>query len=128
MFSFTLILLFFDVFQQIQTSNYLPKEDFQSKIGLDFPQTLFDLTCLASTFPSRYAKEQSKENHCFTHVFYRYEEIREIPSMFYDQIDQCFISNVYPVLGIKGLHLKVIERKVNSLAKCISLCLKFFNV
>ena len=93
-----------------------PAEDFQSEIGLPFPEAAADLACLASTFPSasEFAKKQDRTNRCFTAIVPdRYEEIREIPSMVYDPTDQSFISNVYPLLGIKGLHLKVIERKVS---------------
>ncbi|CAF3753851.1 unnamed protein product [Rotaria socialis] len=85
---------------------------YESKIGLKFPESIIDLACLANTFPSQFKQEEEDENNtCLPQIIKNYTEIKEIPSLFYDDIDQSFISNTYPSLGIKGLHLKVYETK-----------------
>jgi hypothetical protein len=93
-----------------QEQNLLPNYEFET--GLKFPQSIIDLACLANTFPSQFKQKQDENNICFSQVFKNYTEIKQINNLFYDEIDQSFISNTYPSLGIKGFHLKVFEKKV----------------
>ena len=86
--------------------------NYESETGLKFPQSIIDLACLANTFPSRFKQKQDENNICFTNVLKNYTEIKQINGLLYDDIDQSFISNTYPSLGIKGFHLKVFEKKV----------------
>ena len=85
---------------------------FQSDTGLTFPQSVIDLACLANTFPSQFKQQQDEDSVCLRQLSNNYQEVKEIPGLIYDESDQSFISNTYPSLGIKGLHLKVFERKV----------------
>jgi hypothetical protein len=85
---------------------------FQSETGLTFPQSVIDLACLANTFPSQFKQRDNDNTICSLQLSNNYTEIKDIPGLTYDEGDQSFISNTYPSLGIKGLHLKVFERKV----------------
>jgi hypothetical protein len=86
--------------------------NYESETGLKFPQSIIDLACLANTFPSQFKQKQDENNICLSQVLKQYTEIKQINDLFYDEIDQSFISNTYPSLGIKGFHLKVFEKKV----------------
>jgi hypothetical protein len=89
---------------------------FEADTGLSFPQSVIDLACLASTFPSRFKqKHETIDKICFNQQLNNYIEIKQISGLTYDDIDQSFIYNTYPMLGIKGLHLKLIESKVHSM-------------
>jgi hypothetical protein len=109
------------------TSNYVSSREqkllptYESKTGLKFPQSVIDLACLANTFPSHFKQKQDENNICFSQVLKNYIEIKHINGLLYDEIDQSFISNTYPSLGIKGLHLKVFEKKVNFEKKIVKL-------
>jgi hypothetical protein len=85
---------------------------YESETGLKFPQSIIDLACLANTFPSQFKQKQDENNICFSQILKNYTEIKQINDLLYDDIDQSFISNTYPSLGIKGFHLKVFEKKV----------------
>lgn len=85
---------------------------YEFQTGLKFPQSLIDLACLANTFPSQFKKQQNENNICLKEVLKNYQEIKEIPNLTYDNNDQSFISNQYPLLGIKGFHLKVFEKQI----------------
>ncbi|CAF0891252.1 unnamed protein product [Rotaria sordida] len=94
----------------LEKNNILPIY-YESKIGLKFPESIIDLACLANTFPSQFKQQQDENNICFSHILKNYIEIKQIHNLSYDNIDQSFISNTYPSLGIKGLHLKIYEKK-----------------
>ncbi|CAF0964686.1 unnamed protein product [Didymodactylos carnosus] len=90
--------------------------DYESQTGLNYPQSLIDLACLASTFPSRFDKrhkgdEINNNNTCSVQILHNYTEITQIKDLVYDEQDKSFIANPYPTLGIKGLHLKVFDKK-----------------
>ena len=87
---------------------------FESATGLAFPQAVTDLACLAHTFPSRFKQQHDAAHLCDSQVLNNYNEIREVHGLVYDPIDQSFISNTYPLLGIKGLHLKLFEQQVDT--------------
>ncbi|CAF0775887.1 unnamed protein product [Adineta steineri] len=89
--------------------NFVPK--YESETGLKFPESVIDLACLANTFPSRYKNNYHETNVCLSQVLNNYTEIKQIHGLVYDDIDQSFISNTYPSLGIKGFHLKVFEKE-----------------
>jgi hypothetical protein len=84
--------------------------DYESNTRLKFPQSIVDLACLANTFPSKYKQKQNENNICFSQVLNNYTEIKQVNGLVYDEIDQSFISNTYPTLGIKGFHLKIFEK------------------
>ena len=84
--------------------------DYEANIGLKFPQSVIDLACLTNTFPSQLKQKQDETNICFSQVLKNYTEIKEVKELFYDEIDQSFISNTYPSLGIKGFHFKIFEK------------------
>lgn len=96
----------------ISTCTSIDDNRFQSDTGLTFPQSVIDLACLANTFPSQFKQRENDNTFCLSQLSNNYTEIKEIPGLTYDENDQSFISNTYPSLGIKGLHLKVFERKV----------------
>jgi hypothetical protein len=91
-----------------QESKLLP--NYESETGLKFPQSIIDLACLANTFPSQFKQKQNENNICFSQVLTNYTEIKHVNQLVYDEIDQSFISNTYPSLGIKGFHFKVFEK------------------
>ncbi|CAF3607668.1 unnamed protein product [Rotaria sp. Silwood1] len=93
----------------LEKDNILPIY-YESKIGLKFPESIIDLACLANTFPSQFKQNQNENNICFSDILKNFTEIKQIDSLIYDNIDQSFISNIYPSLGIKGLHLKNIDQ------------------
>lgn len=93
-----------------QEQKLLPNYEFET--GLKFPQSVVDLACLANTFPSQFKQKENENNICRSQILKNYTEIKEINNLIYDEIDQSFISNTYPSLGIKGFHLKVFEKKV----------------
>ena len=84
--------------------------NYESETGLKFPQSIIDLACLANTFPSKYKQAQSETNICFTQILQNYTEIKQVKGLVYDDVDQSFVFNAYPSLGIKGFHLKVFEK------------------
>ena len=86
-------------------------ENYEVDTDLKFPRSIIDLACLANKFPSQLKQKQNENNICFEQVWKDYVEIKQIPNLVYDDIDQSFISNTYPRLGIKGIHLKVFERQ-----------------
>ncbi|CAF2595854.1 unnamed protein product [Rotaria sp. Silwood2] len=96
----------------LEKDNILPIY-YESKIGLKFPESVIDLACLANTFPSQLKQKQDENNICFSHILKNYTEIKQIHNLLYDDIDQSFISNTYPSLEIKGLHLKNIDQDNN---------------
>lgn len=87
-------------------------KQYESTIKLKFPESIIDLACLANTFPSQFKKKSNDNSICLSQVLKNYKEIKQISGLFYDNVDESFISNTYPWLGIKGLHLKVFETKV----------------
>ena len=104
--------------------NFLPS--YESKTGLKFPQSVIDLACLASTFPSQFQQNQDENNICSSQVLKTFTEIKQINGLFYDEIDRSFISNTYPSLGIKGFHLKVFEGKVSFKIKRVTFLFYLF--
>ena len=89
---------------------FLSKYEYET--GLKFPESIIDLACLANTFPSQFKQKQDENNICLSQILKNYTEIKQINSLVYDTIDQSFISNTYPSLGIKGFHLKIFEKTV----------------
>ncbi|CAF0886972.1 unnamed protein product [Adineta ricciae] len=83
---------------------------YESDTGLKFPESVIDLACLTNTFPSKYKLVANESQICSTRLFNNYKEIKQINGLVYDHTDESFISNTYPSLGIKGLHVKVFER------------------
>jgi len=107
---FTAAITAFITSNRAQEQKLLPT--YESETGLKFPQSIIDLACLANTFPSQFKQKQDENNICFSQILKNYTEIKQINDLLYDDIDQSFISNTYPSLGIKGFHLKVFEKKV----------------
>ena len=107
------ITAFFTSYCAVTSQESQLLSNYETETGLKFPQSIIDLACFANTFPSKLKKQQDETNICFTQVLKNYTEIKQINGLVYDDIDQSFVFNAYPSLGIKGFHLKLFEEKKN---------------